>query len=186
MIGNYGIHPKASNQPLCGLEALLSDKPWQSDHRNSRCSVGELLAAHGVPGIQAIDTRAITRRVREQVRFCVYLVLWTRDILARLSELTSPELEDLVDLVSMDEMILLNQGAVDDLGSPLPRLAAIDCGIKYNILPTIRSALPQILPSEVQRMGASALFCSNGPGDPAHRWKPTKMCIAEAIKTSFQ
>ena len=196
MIGNYGIHPKASESASVWPRGVIVRQAMANpDHRNSRCSVGEFLAAHGVPGIQAIDTRAITRRVREQgTVLCVFGPLDQEDILEkRLTELTSPELEDLVDLVSIDEMILLNQGAVDDLGSPLPRLAAIDCGIKYNILRHLMQSFevllcpPNITFSEVERMGASALFCSNGPGDPAHPGMASqaKMCIAEAIKNEF-
>ena len=48
--------------------------------------------------------------------------------------MTSPELDDLVDLVSIDEPVVLNPGATDDLGHPLPRIGALDCGVKYNIL----------------------------------------------------
>ena len=53
-----------------------------------------------------------------------------RNLKQHLSQLTSPELEDLVDLVSIDEPVIVNEGATDNLGNPLPRIAAIDCGIK--------------------------------------------------------
>ena len=184
MIGNYGIHAKASESASVWPRGVIVRQAMANpDHRNSRCSVGEFLAAHGVPGIQAIDTRAITRRVREQgTVLCVFGPLDQEDLLVkRLSELTSPELEDLVDLVSIDEMILLNQGAVDDLGSPLPRLAAIDCGIKYNILRCLKDLNFKItvVPynfdfEELKSLNPDGIFLSNGPGDPFETYKSIK------------
>ena len=79
----------------------------QPDHRNSIGTVNELLRLHGIPGIQGIDTRAITRRVRELgTVLCVFGPLSEESILVeRLKKLTSPELEDLVDLVSINEPV---------------------------------------------------------------------------------
>ena len=51
-----------------------------------------------------------------------------------LNEMESPDLADLADEVSRDDPVFLNEGATDTDGNPLPRVAALDCGIKYNIL----------------------------------------------------
>ena len=102
---------------------------------DSIASLSEFLAFHNVPGIEDIDTRAITRRVREHGCDFVFGPIEDEDSLKEhLDQLTSPELEDLVDLVSINEPVIVNEGAVDGSGKPLPRIAAIDCGIKYNIL----------------------------------------------------
>ena len=108
----------------------------QPDHRDSVATVNDLLRLHNIPGIENVDTRAITKNVRELgTVLCVFGPLDKEELLkARLSELTSPELDDLVDLVSIDQSIILNEGSTDDFGRRKPRLAALDCGIKYNIL----------------------------------------------------
>ena len=108
----------------------------QPDHRNSIGTVNDLLRLHNVPGIEGIDTRAITKRVRELgTVLCVFGPIADEQALVeRLKNLTSPDLEDLVDQVSIDEPVILNPGSLDDFGVLKPRLAAIDCGIKYNIL----------------------------------------------------
>ena len=165
------------------------------DHRDSIASLSDFLAYHNVPGIEEIDTRAITRRVREYgCVLCVFGPLEDEEALKQhLSQLTSPELEDLVDLVSIDEPVIVNEGATDNLGNPLPRIAAIDCGIKvqHSSQPmlSIRSCMgaPHTSFKEAQSYGIVALFCSNGPGDPAHPGKATmaRNTLVDAVKANI-
>jgi len=185
LIGNYGIHQGASeSKSVWPRGVVVRHAMTQPDHRYSIGTVGELLRSHGVPGIENIDTRAITRRVRELgTVLCVFGPQEDEHLLkTRLNTLTSPDLEDLVDEVSIDEPVLLNPGALDDLDRPLPRLGALDCGIKYNILRNLCRHFevvwcPPNTPFSVlsQDYDIDALFCSNGPGDPAH---PGKAAIA--------
>ena len=106
------------------------------DHRSSVGSVHEFLLSHGVPGIEGIDTRALTRRVREHgTVLCVFGPAEKENELNEILEnLTPPDHSDLVAEVTCSKSVILNEGATDSEGTPLPRLAAIDCGIKYNIL----------------------------------------------------
>ena len=106
---------------------------------------------------------------------------------ARLQNLTSPELEDLVEEVSIDAPVVLNPGALDDLNRPLPRLGALDCGIKYNILRNLCEHFevvwcPPSTSFEIltESYNIDALFCSNGPGRPGSprlkpRWQETPL-----------
>jgi carbamoyl-phosphate synthase small subunit len=84
-------------------------------------------------------------------------------------------LEDLVDEVSINSPVILNEGAVDELNRPLPRLGALDCGIKYNILRNLCRHFEVVwcppntdFATLKNNFQIDALFCSNGPGDPAH------------------
>jgi carbamoyl-phosphate synthase small subunit len=149
----------------------------QPDHRDSIATIGELMRLHGVPGIEGIDTRSITRRVRELgTVLCVFGPKGAEQQLnARLQQLTSPDLEDLVDEVSINSPVILNEGAVDELNRPLPRLGALDCGIKYNILRNLCRHFEVVwcppntdFATLKNNFQIDALFCSNGPGDPAH------------------
>ena len=137
LIGNYGVHVGASESAQVWPKGVVVRHAMhQPDHRHSAGTVDEFLRLHGVPGIHNIDTRAITRSVRELgTVLCVFgPVEQEDDMKAVLANLTSPELEDLVDEVSIDAPLELNAGSLDELGGPKPRLGVLDCGVKYNIL----------------------------------------------------
>jgi len=196
LIGNYGIHHGTSESAGVWPRGVVVRHAMKDpDHRDSIASLSDFLAFHNVPGIEEIDTRAITRRVREHgCVLCVFGPIEDEESLSKhLAKLTSPELEDLVDLVSINEPVIINEGAVDRLGSPLPRIAAIDCGIKYNILRSLCCQFevvwcpPNTSFAEAQSYGIVALFCSNGPGDPAHPGKATmaRNTLSEAVKANI-
>lgn len=193
LIGNYGIHAGASeSKQVWPRGVVVRHAMHQPDHRHSIGSVGDLLCLHGVPGIQGIDTRAITRRVRELgTVLCVFGPKEHEAVLQQeLEQLTSPELEDLVDLVSIDEPVVLNPQATDDLGAAKPRLGVLDCGVKYNILRHLCMHFEVVwCPPDINyatlkdTYAIDALFCSNGPGDPAHPGKATaaRNTLAKAV-----
>ena len=196
LIGNYGIHHGTSESAGVWPRGVVVRHAMKNpDHRDSIASLGEFLSYHQVPGIEQIDTRAITRRVREHgCVLCVFGPIEDEEALKlHLSNLTSPELEDLVDLVSIDQPVIVNEGATDKLGKPLPRIAAIDCGIKYNILRSLCCHFevvwcpPSTSFTQASSFGISALFCSNGPGDPAHPGMATnaRNTLAEAVKSDM-
>ncbi len=193
LIGNYGVHLGASeSRKVWPRGVVVRHAMHQPDHRHSVGTVDELLRLHGVPGIQRIDTRAITRNVRELgTVLCVFGPLEHEDDLQkRLASLTSPELEDLVHEVSVDAILELNPGATDELGQPKPRLGVLDCGIKHNILRQLCMLFDVVwCPPDVsldllkKEYAIQALFCSNGPGDPAHPGKATdaRHTLAQAV-----
>lgn len=194
LIGNYGVHPGRSESGRVWPRGVVVRHAMEEpDHRDSVGTVDEFLRHHGVPGIEAIDTRAITRHVRELgTVLCVFGPASEEATLqARLEAMTSPELEDLVAEVSVREIVHLNPGAKDDLGRPLPRLAALDCGVKNNILRHLCLHFEVLwcppetsLDDLVETHNIDALFCSNGPGDPAHpgRASDARRTLAAAVQ----
>ena len=193
LIGNYGIHLGASESSKVWPRGVVVRHAMnQPDHRNAVGTVDEFLRLHGVPGIHRIDTRAITKRVRELgTVLCVFGPVDQEDHLRDvLGAITSPELEDLVDEVSIDEVVELNPGSTDELGAAKPRLGVLDCGVKHNILRHLCMLFdvvwcPPDLAYERLRedYAIDALFCSNGPGDPAHPGKATQArhTLAKAV-----
>ena len=194
LIGNYGVHQGTSeSKQVWPRGVVVRHAMHQPDHRNSIGTVNDLLRLHRVPGIQNIDTRAITRRVRELgTVLCVFGPLGQEaNLKSKLENLTSPDLEDLVDEVSIDEPIELNPGATDELGSKKPRLGVLDCGVKHNILRHLCMYFDVVwCPPNIgyttlmDTYNIDALFCSNGPGDPAHPGKATdaRNTLAQAVK----
>ena len=66
LLGNYGIHANSSESSGVWPRGVICRELMKvPDHRDSIGSVHEFLLSHGVPGIEGIDTRALTRRVRE-------------------------------------------------------------------------------------------------------------------------
>ena len=194
LIGNYGVHKGASESAnVWPKGVVVRHAMHQPDHRSSIGTVDEFLRLHGVPRIHNIDTRAITRRVRELGSvLCVFGPLEREgEMKAQLSTLTSPELEDLVDEVSIDEPLELNPGSTDEIGASKPRLGVLDCGVKHNILRHLCMLFDVVwCPPDIdygrlrKEFAIDALFCSNGPGDPAHPGKATaaRNTLARAVQ----
>ena len=178
LIGNYGVHlSKSESAGIWPRGVVVRHAMREPDHRDSVAGLDEFLRAHSVTGIESIDTRAVTRRVREHGTLLCVLgpADEEKEMMRRLQEMKAPDLEDLVDEVSIDEAVLLNPGF------DAPRLAALDCGIKYNILRELCRRFevlwcpPDISFDElVDEWKIDAMFCSNGPGDPAHPGKATR------------
>ena len=196
LIGNYGIHQGTSESAAVWPRGVVVRQAMKNpDHRDSIASINEFLAYHKVPGIENIDTRAITKKVREYgCLLCVFgPVEEESQMAAHLKEMQSPELEDLVDQVSINEPVIINQGSTDKLGRALPRIAAIDCGIKYNILRSLCNYFevvwcpPSTTFEQAKSYDIIALFCSNGPGDPAHPGKAASAMntLAAAVKADI-
>ncbi|MBN16666.1 MAG: carbamoyl phosphate synthase small subunit [Euryarchaeota archaeon] len=197
LLGNYGILPGISESAgVWPRGVVCRELMLEPDHRDCIGTVHDLLLAHGVPGISGVDTRAITRRVRE---YGVILSIFgpldrEEEMLKTLGNMKSPDIEDLADEVSRNDAVLLNEGATDSEGNPLPRVAALDCGIKYNILRELCARFevlwcpPEMDWDELQTVyNIDALFCSNGPGDPAHPGKATsaRHTLAKATKSGI-
>ncbi len=197
LLGNYGILPGISESAGVHPRGVICKQLMKSpDHRDSVGSVHEFLAAHGVPGIEGVDTRALTLRVREHgTVLCVFgpeeRCEEMKNILA---EMTPPDAEDLVASVTRDDAVLLNPGAQDKDGNPLPRLVALDCGIKHNILRELCRRFEVVwcpastdFDTIVSEWHPDALFASNGPGDPAHSGDATsaRESLAAAVRADM-
>ncbi len=178
LIGNYGIIPGISESSTVHPRGVICKQQISHpDHRDSVGSVHELLLAHEVPGIECVDTRALTRRVREHgTVLCVFGPAEREDEMRGiLQEMTPPDSEDLVAQVTCEEAMLLNPGAKSNDGTHLARVAVIDCGIKHNILRQLCLRFEVVwcpatmnLQQIVSKWSPDAIFASNGPGDPAH------------------
>ena len=194
LLGNYGVHPGISESSSVHPRGVVCKQHMTfPDHRDSVGSVHDLLVAHNIPGIEGIDTRALTRRVREHgTLLCVFGPAERADQMETiLREMTPPDADDLVAEVTCDEPRLLNPGATDEKGESLPRLAAIDCGVKHNILRELCRRFEVVwcpasmtLEEMNRNWSPDALFASNGPGDPAHPGEATdaRKTLAAAVR----
>jgi carbamoyl-phosphate synthase small subunit len=195
LIGNYGVNEAdvESWRPHVAGFAIRELSPVVSNWR-AQSSLAEYLEKSGIPGIQGIDTRALTKKLR--VRGALNGFISTLDIseseaVARAKEWPGLAGVDYVKTVTHSKPFLWDQG--DDqsgifelargpenavAGTPLPpadiSIVAIDYGMKYNILRRLRQRgfKVQVVPAtataaEVLAYKPAGIFLSNGPGDPA-------------------
>ena len=191
-IGNYGINPLDAESRGPHIRGFVIGELCKVPSNWRSCqSLGDYLASHGIPGIEGIDTRALTKHLRSRgaMRACLSTEL-TRDQAIAAAQASPPMAGmDYVKEVSTplaysweDESrrwILPNQstgqtGPYEVLPPPRHRIVAYDFGIKFNILRRLRQAgfEVEVVPSTTTAAAVLArnpdgVFLSNGPGDPA-------------------
>jgi carbamoyl-phosphate synthase small subunit len=186
-IGNVGVNDEdiEARIPACAGLVVRELSPLVSNWR-ARGTLEDYLREHGVAGIEGVDTRAITRAIREggAQRGLVAAGSPGDEELAALVEKvrSSPAMEglDLVPGVTVRESYTWDEPSWRGPGDtrPVPpadlHVVAYDFGIKQHILRDLRDAgcRVTVVPATTQAADALALdadgyFLSNGPGDPA-------------------
>jgi carbamoyl-phosphate synthase small subunit len=171
LVGNYGV-PKRTLRPdgislfmesekIHAEAVIISDYSYDYSHWNTNNSLAEWLREEHIPGIYGIDTRALTKRLREKGVMVGRLEFGENE-----SNIQSFEYENInfVDKVSCKEIITYNEG------TGKKRVILVDCGVKQNI---IRCLIKQDVTVirvpwdyDYNDLELDGLFISNGPGDP--------------------
>ena len=170
LVGNYGV-PRDVEGCDIGL-------PWESDmaqisglvvsdyserysHWDASGSLSDWLIAHKIPAITGIDTRTLTKQLREKGTMLGKIV-FTEDV-----PFFDPNKDNLVAAVSPREVQVYGSG----LGKK--RIALIDCGAKNNIIHHLVSRNLEVVrvpwDHDFGNEPLDGVMISNGPGDP-------KMC----------
>jgi carbamoyl-phosphate synthase small subunit len=183
LVGNYGINDEDMESAGIHLEGLIV-KEYQSHPSNWRMtkSLKSFLEEYGKIGIEGIDTRALTRRLRLSGAMRGIISTQSSDIQALLEQVkTYPGLvgRDLVQDVSCSSAYTWTKGEVR-AGLPSKksvnkfRVAVLDCGVKYNILRLLEKNGCEVLVlpacstgAEILALKPDGVLLSNGPGDPA-------------------
>ena len=167
LIGNYGI---------C-YEDMESAKPWPDGYivrelsrmpSNFRCegTIQEFLEKHDIPGIAGIDTRALTKILREKgtmngmITTCKY-----EDLSEVLPKIAAYNTGKVVEKVTCTEKYVLEGNG--------PKVALLDLGAKRNIARNLnrRGCEVTVYPAlttaeEIIASNPDGIMLSNGPGDP--------------------
>ena len=166
MIGNYGVptdlkedgifqHYESHKVHITGL--IISDYSTEYSHWNAMKSLGDWLKEHKVPGIFGIDTRALTKMLREKGSMLGKIVVDGEDV-----DFFDPNKENLVANVSVKEKEVYGNGD--------HKVVLVDCGVKYNIMRCLlkRNATVIRVPWDYDFSDEEydGVFISNGPGDP--------------------
>ena len=167
MIGNYGvpldkkengIHRYYESHKLHITGLIVSDYSFEFSHWNAEKSLSDWLKESEVPGIFGIDTRALTKILREKGSMLGKIEFEEEEI-----EFYDPNKENLVAIASCDEKEVYGNGG--------KRVVLIDCGVKNNIIRCLLNRGTTVIrvPWDYDFSGEDfdGLFISNGPGDPA-------------------
>jgi len=168
LIGNYGVPGEISeNGLLKNFESdniqisalIISDYSKAYSHWNSQKSLSKWLKEHNIPALCGIDTRALTKKLRER-GVMLGKIVFDHDL-----DFYDPNRENLVAKVSVPKP--------EVYGSGKQKVVLIDCGAKNNIIRSLvaRGLAVKRVPwdYDIGRERFDGLFISNGPGDP-------KMC----------
>ena len=179
LIGNYGvphnITTRDSNDVGVVLESsgvqcaavVVADVAEKFSHYTAIESLHSWCSRYNVPGLTGVDTRAITRLLRDQGTTLGQLAVGSDTALSppAQADYWDPSKENLVDQISTKEPYVLNPSG--DV-----RIALLDFGAKANISRALvrRGAAVTVLPWDYDfnaiRDNFDGLFLSNGPGDP--------------------
>jgi carbamoyl-phosphate synthase small subunit len=186
LIGNYGINPQdfESDRPhLSGL--IIKELSGITSNWRSRESLEDFLIKFGVIGMQGIDTRALTRRIR--IKGAQQAVLTTirqdhKELIHKAQNSRGLVGRDMVKEVTCQEPYDWEEGKwriLNGKTSLSPRVekksfvVVYDFGIKRNILRMlvesscrVRVVPASTSPDEVLALKPDGVFLSNGPGDP--------------------
>jgi len=166
MIGNYGVPDILSEQNLMkhfesdhlhiqGL--VISDYSSQYSHWNAYMSLADWLKSHQVPALYGIDTRRLTKKLREKGTMLGKIIFNNLDV-----DLWDPNQENLVARVSIKKKEIY--------GSGKHRIVLIDCGVKHNIIRDLLMRDTTVIRVpwnwDIISEEYDGLFITNGPGDP--------------------
>jgi carbamoyl-phosphate synthase small subunit len=188
LIGNYGVNREDVESSRIQVSALIV-KEYQEAFSNwrSTASLLEYLTESRIPGIEGIDTRALTRHIR--VRGAMKAIISTEDMDARSLAVKANSSQgmvglDLVKKVTCTKPVLWKDNSPVEIKEEIKkfkwsdsgkrRVVAMDFGVKYNILRSLEQKgcevllVPATTDSEtIDSLNPDGLFLSNGPGDPA-------------------
>jgi len=166
LIGNYGVpanlleqnlmkHFESDRLHIKGL--IVSDYSVEYSHWNAERSLGNWLISNQIPGIYGIDTRQLTKILREKGTMLGKIIYENTDV-----DLYDPNQDNLVAQVSITRK--------ETYGNGKYRIILIDCGVKYNIIRDLLQKDTTVIrvpwDYDFHNDEYDGLFITNGPGDP--------------------
>jgi carbamoyl-phosphate synthase small subunit len=166
LIGNYGVPGYEDENGLLkyfesdkiriqGL--IISNYSDAHSHWNAKKSLSEWMREWNIPGIYGIDTRQLTKKLREKGTMLGKIAFNKKN-----TSFEDPNRRNLVAEVSIKEPIIYKKGKT--------KIALIDCGTKYSIIRAFlkRNVTVIRVPCDydVMREKVHGIVISNGPGDP--------------------
>ena len=167
LIGNYGVpkdhkengihkHFESDRIHITGL--IVSDYSVGFSHWNATRSLGDWLKSQHIPGLFDIDTRLLTKILREKGSLLGKIEFEGEEI-----DFFDPNLVNLVAIASTDKVETYGEGEY--------KIVLVDCGVKNNIIRCLLNRNTTVIrvpwDYDFTNLEYDGLFLTNGPGDPA-------------------
>jgi len=170
VIDEYGLPAHFESDKIHATGLLVQNYSHHYSHWQAESSLGDWLKEQGVPGLCDVDTRMLTKKIRNKGVMLGRIEVDLNAPAPDFEKMASPNARHLVDEVSTKEVKVYGKG------NPV-KVIAVDCGMKFNIIRQLvkRGAELTVVPwdypfaSEMHKY--DGLFLSNGPGDPT-------MCVS--------
>ncbi len=179
LIGNYGVTKEYYENDRINAEGLvIKDLCKKHSNWNAEKSLDEFLIEFDIPGIEGVDTRMLTRKVRNYGTMKAVLAVFNDNKRLNKRELlqmvkNQPHITE-IDLI---EKVCVKDVTRYDVGGKY-EVVLLDCGAKRSIFKHLmkRGLNLNIVPfnyptDKILELNPDALFISNGPGDPIRATK---------------
>lgn len=167
MLGNYGVPPRREKDDVSEFyesdhihaKAIIAqDYTWEHSHWQADRSLAQWLQEEKIPGIYGIDTRALTKHLREKGSMLGKIIIdGCQDV-----DFYNPNAENLVGKVSCKDVEIHGHGE--------KTVVLVDCGTKYNIIRCLTRRGVKVVrvpwDYDFTQIPYDGLFISNGPGNP--------------------
>ncbi len=171
LIGNYGINDEDVESKGIFLEGfVVKEYSKVASNWRSRKSLGDYLKENNIIGIEGIDTRALTLRIRQSGELKAVLTTLEQDEKELIQKARRSRGLAGVDLV---KEVVPAKGYVWNQAGKY-KVAVLDCGVKFNILRELakNNCKVTVVPAkttskEIIALKPDGMLLSNGPGDPA-------------------
>lgn len=168
-IDEFGLAKNFESNKIHAEGLIVQDYSHHYSHWNAASSLGDWLKEEGVPGLSGLDTRMLTKKIREHGAMMGRIEVDLNAPAPDFSKIENANLRHLVDEVSTKEIKVYGKG------NPV-KIMAVDCGMKYNIIRQLvrrgaeLTVVPWDHPFASEMKDYDGLFLSNGPGNP-------EMCV---------
>ena len=177
LIGNYGIDDKHNESDHIQVRGfVVREACHKPSHRDSKMTLHQFLNKFGIPGIEDLDTRALTKKTRVSGTLRAFLIPYVdgsppdlHTVFRELKKRPFPDSENLVGTVSCKE--------IKRWPGPDPSamtVLVLDCGVKMNIIRNLTKFANVIqapfdtTADDIRKLKPDGMLVSNGPGDPSH------------------
>jgi len=157
LVGNYGVPDAFESSKIQASALVVCELAMQYSHATALRSLPQWLHDEGIPCLAGIDTRALTKRLREKGCMLGKVVIGDEDV-----AFYDPNRDNLVAAVGGSQrMIYEGKGKT---------VVVVDCGAKGSIIEELRARGATVIrvpwDYDFLQEDFDALFISNGPGDP--------------------
>lgn len=188
LIGNYGVNDEDIESRKIWVEGfIVKEKSGITSNWRAKKDLEEYLRENSIVGIQGVDTRAVTRRIREQgsMKGIISTVDFDlKSLKEKLAKAPSIVGQDLVSKVSSPRVYEWEEDS-EEYKKKREKftVVVIDCGVKFSILRNLKERVEKVIvvpantsSGEILKLKPQGILFSNGPGDP----QPVKYVIETA------